>query len=50
MSDGDIDRTVGRAVDSNWSQHLQQGFNALNEGELSLAAQARKVALVKQPA
>ena len=50
MSDGDIDRTVGRTADSNWTQHLQQGFDALNEGELSWRHKRCKVALVKQPA
>ena len=41
----DIDRAVG----SNIAQQLQKGFDAVDHGLLEVAAQARKVALVREP-
>ena len=43
MSTKDIDR----AVDSNTAQQLQQGFDALNRGQLEMAAQACQAVLAK---
>ena len=40
---------IDSAVDSDIAQQLQQGFDALNRGQLEVAAQACQTVLAKQP-
>ena len=47
MSTIGIDSAVNSGVDSDIAQQLQQGFDALNRGQLEMAAQACQAVLAK---
>ena len=49
MSTIGIDSAFDSAVNSDTAQQLQQGFDALNRGQLEVAAQACQTVLAKQP-